>query len=263
MAAPNINSRPSGSSVAKQGQVANKTLQPDWSITNDGRGILESSVRFYYENRPDSFPASLPKKGDQHPSNGSLKCYKVSYAQSKNEFGYATAEYIGLENGNQSEGEWEVTSSTSETSIIFHPDFEALAIEEKGSVGSSGNAGKATVWKNYIKVDEKNEFEAFTIDAPDDLAGIESYLTPQTVCRVTFSTTNASIVGTVMGGLGKTAGTPYGCNAVPQGGEGGGNWLLTNASCNEYGNIYRIQTEWTLSTRGKPWNEKIYKEFGG
>lgn len=260
MSAPNINSSPNTTGVKKQGNVPNKTPQPDWSINNDGRGILESSVRFYYENKPNTIPAGLPKKGDPHPADGRLKCYKVSFTQGKNEYGYAQAEYIGLENGNQSEGEWEVTSSTSETSIIFHPDFEALAMDEKGTVGDSGNAGTPTVWKNYVKFDEKHEFEAFTVDAPDDLAGIESYLTPQTVCRVTFSTTQASTVGGVMRGLGKTRSTPYGCTAVPSGGEGG-NWLLTNASANEYGNIYRIQTEWTQSTRGKPWNEKIYKQF--
>jgi hypothetical protein len=225
---------------------------------------LESSVRFYFENKPNTIPSGLPRKGDAHPADGRLKCYKIAFNQGKNEFGYCQADYIGLESGSQSAGEWEVTSSTSETSIIFHPDFEELAIEEKGTAGDGEGAGTPTVWKNYVKTDDKNEFEAFTIDAPDDLAGIESYLTPQTVCRVTFSTSNGSVVGGVMGGLGKTRSTPYGCSTVPAGGAigGGGNWLLTNASCNEYGNIYRVQTEWTLSTRGKPWNPKIYKEFG-
>ena len=261
MSAPNPSTRPN-TGVTKVGNVPNKELQSDWSITNDGRGVLESSVRFYYENKPTSVPSNLPRKGDPHPADGRLKCYKIAFNQGKNEYGYCQADYIGLENGNQSEGEWEVTSSTSESSIIFHPDFEELAIESKGTAGESGNAGTPTVWKNYVKFDEKNEFEAFTIDAPDDLAGIEAYLTPQTVCRVTFSTTTGSTVGKVMAGLGKTAGVPYGCSAVPSG-SNGGNWLLTNASCNEYGSIYRIQTEWTQSTRGKPWNEKIYKEFGG
>lgn len=258
MPAPNINSQPS-SGVTKKGSPANKTPQPDWSINDDGRGVLESTVRFYYENRANRVPTGLPKKGEAHPADGRLKCYKVSYTQGRNEFGYAQAEYIGLETGNQSAGEWEVTSSTSETSIIFHPDFEVLAMDEKGTAGENGTGGTPTKWKNYVKFDEKHEFEAFTVDAPDGLAGIESYLTPQTVCRVTFHTSIASTVGGVMGGLGKTRATPYGVTAVPN--PSGGNWLLTNASSSEYGNIYRIQTEWTLSTNGKPWNEKIYKEF--
>lgn len=259
MSAPNIQSRPSANDVTKRGSVPNKTPQPDWTITDDGRGVLESSVRFYFENKANRVPSGLPKKGEAHPADSRLKCYKVSYTQNKNEYGYAQADYIGLEAGNQSAGEWEVTSSTSETSIIFHPDFEALAMEEKGTAGSNGQGGSPTKWKNYVKTDEKNEFEAFTVDAPDDLAGIEAYLTPQTVCRVTFHTTQASLVGGVMRGLGKTRSTPYGVPNVPS--SGSGNWLLTNASASEYGNIYRIQTEWTLSTRNKPWNEKIYKQF--
>lgn len=262
MSAPNPNTSPSSrTGVVTLGTHSNKTLQSDWSITDDGRGVLEGSVRFYYPNKPDHKPNGLPSKGEQHPADGRLKCYKTAFNQGKNEYGYCQADYIGLANGTKSEGEWEVTSSTSETSIIFHPDFEELAMESKGTAGEDGNAGTPTVWKNYVKFDDKNEFEAFTIDAPDDLAGIEAYLTPQTVCRVTFSTTNSSEVSKVMGGLGKTAGTPYGCSSVPSGGDG--NWLLTNASCNEYGTVYRVQTEWTQSTRGKPWNEKIYKSFGG
>lgn len=226
---------------------------PDWTVNDDCRGLLESSVKFFSDGY--GMPAFLPRRGNPHPIDSRMKCYKVSYTQSDNLFGYYTAEYIGLKI-DPSEGEWEVSSSTSERSILMHPNFDLFAVEEKGNPEV---AGKPTKWKKWVKKDDQNEFVAFYSFAPENIGGVESYLYPQSTARVTFYTSAQGTAMTIINGLGKTRRTPFGAKNFPSGGQGEANWLLTNASISEYGNIYRVQTEWMLSGGGKPWNKYIYE----
>jgi hypothetical protein len=95
----------------------------------------------------------------------------VSFTQQDNDIGYYTAEYIGLKL-DPSEGEWEVSSSTSERSVILHPSFDMFAVDVKGDPQN----GKSTKWKKWVKKDKDNEFVAFYAFAPEDIGGIESYL---------------------------------------------------------------------------------------
>jgi hypothetical protein len=249
---PQINTKPSGDRLTV-GDYGSNYVLPDWTVNDDCRGLLESSVRFF--NDGYGMPTFLPQRGQPHPIDSRLKCYKVSYQQADNGLGSYTAEYIGLKI-NPSEGEWEVSSSTSERSIIMHPTFDTFAVEVKGSPES----GKPTKWKKWVKTDDQNEFVSFYAFAPEDIGGVESYLVPQTTARVTFYTSSSGTATSVMGGMGKTRSQPYGCKNFPSVG-GGGNWLLTNASISEYGTIFRVQSEWMLSGDGKPWNPHIYKAF--
>ena len=227
---------------------------PDWTINDDCRGLLESSVKFYLDG--NQLTPNLPRKGSPHPFDSRLKCYKVSFVQQDNAMSFYTAEYLGLKL-DPSEGEWEVSSSTSERSIVLHPSFDQFAVEIKGDP----NAGKATKWKPWVKKDKDNEFVAFYAFAPEDIGGVESYLYPQTTARVTFYTSSQGTASSVMSSMGTTRNSPYGCKGFPPV-SGGGNWLLTNASISEYGTIFRVQTEWMLSAE-KPWNKYIYKPYGG
>jgi len=227
---------------------------PDWTINDDCRGLLESSVKFFINGT--GVPAFLPRRGSPHPFDSRLKAYKVSFTQQDNDIGYYTAEYIGLKL-DPSEGEWEVSSSTSERSVVLHPSFDMFAVDVKGDPQN----GKSTKWKKWVKKDKDNEFVAFYAFAPEDIGGIESYLYPQTTARVTFYTSSSGTAQSIMGGMGTTRSAPFGCKNFPSVG-GGGNWLLTSGSISEYGTIYRVQTEWMLSAE-KPWNKWIYKPFGG
>ena len=243
----------SPSSVRDTGSIGNNYPLPDWTYTDDCRGLLESSVKFFING--SGIPSTLPRKGSTHPFNSALKCYKVTYTQQDNEIGYYTAEYIGLQN-DPTEGEWEISSSTSEQSIILHPDFSIFAVETKGD--PSGQT--PTKWKKWVKRDKDNEFQNFYAFAPEDLGGVEAYLVPQTTARVTFYTASQSSASTVMGGMGTTRGSPYGCRGIPSS-SSGGNWLLVNGSVSQYGTIFRVQTEWMLSSGGKKWNKWLYKQF--
>jgi hypothetical protein len=237
------------------GFVGDNYPTPDWSVSDDTRGLLESSVKFFTNGY--GMPPFLPRRGQTHPIDSRLKCYKVTYNQADNAVGSYTADYIGLKL-DPSEGEWEVSSSTSERSIVLHPNFDMFAVEVKGDPAK----GVLTKWKKWVKKDKQNEFVAFFAFAPEDIGGVDSYLYPQTTARVTFYTSSSSTASKVMGSLATTRSSPFGCKNFPSVG-GGGNWLLTNGSISEYGTIFRVQTEWMLSGGGKPWNKYIYKEFGG
>lgn len=251
---PNPQPSPPNGVVRSIGNIGDNYPTPDWTINDDCRGLLESSVRFFVNGT--GTPAFLPRKGTPHPYDGRLKCYKVSFAQGDNGIGYYTAEYIGLKL-DPSEGEWEVSSSTSERSIVLHPSFDEFAVVEKGDPAG----GKPTKWKKWVKKDKDNEFVAFYAFAPEDIGGVESYLYPQTTARVTFYTSSSGTATSVMSQMGRTRSAPFGCKNFPAV-SGNGNWLLVNGSISEYGTIYRVQSEWMLSAE-KPWNKYIYKSFSG
>lgn len=254
-----------GGVVISHGSQGDNIPLPDWSISNDGKGLLESSVKIYYTNNTNEGGqmSNVPTRGQSHPYDGRLKCHKVSFTQGRNNIGYAQADYIGLAQ-DPTVGEWEISGSTSEQSMIFHPDFKTMAIVTEGTVGSSGVGGTPTKWKPWITVDkETNEFERFNILSPKDtdMAGVESYLTASATARVTYYTANGSAVGQVINGMATYASVPHGATNMPSNLSGGGNWLMTGGSVSQYGSLYKIQTEWKASTNKKPWNKFIYKAF--
>lgn len=243
------------------GSPEDGSRQTDFEISNDGRGLLESSVKFFFNidsNNPE-IPNGVPKRGAAHPVDARLKCYKVNVSFGKNNIGYCQADYIGLLQ-DPTDGEWELSSSSSDSSMIFHKNFVDLAMEQKGEPASEGTVATPTIWKKYIERDENNNFVRFMINAPDNLGGIESFVTPASVCRVTFYSAKATTMLRVMQGLSQTRSTPLAAPAT-LGTSDGTNWMLTNASVSEYGTIFRMQTEWTKSTGGLPHNPKIYDAF--
>ena len=249
------------SGVKSLGSPSNGERQTDFEISNDGRGLLESSVKFFFNidtNNPE-IPSGIPKRGSPHPVDSRLKCYKVTTSFGKNNIGYCQADYIGLLQ-DPTEGEWELSSSSSDSSMVFHKNFQTLAMEQVGEVAADGSVAKPTIWKKYIERDENNNFVKFMINAPDNLGGVESFVTPSAVCRVTFYSAKVTTMLRVMLGLSQTRSVPL---AAPQtlATNDGTNWMLTNASVSEYGTIYRMQTEWTKSTAGLPHNPKLYEAF--
>lgn len=260
MATPNIPFSPA-QGIKKLGSPTSGERQTDFEISNDGRGLLESSLKFYFEidSEAPEIPSGVPKRGSPHPVDSRLKCYKVSTSFGKNDIGYCQADYIGLLQ-DPTEGEWELSSSSSDSSMIFHKKFEELAMEQKGEPATEGTVATPTIWKKYIERDENNNFVRFMINAPDNLGGIESFVTPSSVCRVTFYSAKAGTMLKVMQGLSQTRSVPLGAPATLATSDGT-NWMLTNASVSEYGTIYRMQTEWTKSSGGLPHNPKIYDAF--
>jgi hypothetical protein len=232
--------------------------QPDWSMTVDGRGLLEGNFKKHYPSQ-QNVGDTIPQKGSGHPMDKRLTCYKSSANFGKMGQLFVTAEYIGLAK-DPTEAEWELSSSTSSSSIVFHPAFPDMAMQLKPTAANKGNYK----FYPYVDHDPSNPkvFVRFNCaTAPYGLAGVESYLIPKGTVKVSFYTAKKAMVSEVLSNLGHTSGAPL---YVPTEvlATTGGNYLLTNASATEYGNVYKLSMEWMCSEHGEPWNPLIYQAYG-
>lgn len=231
--------------------------QPDWSMNVDGRGLLEGNFKRHYPNNT-SIAGAAPQKGDAHPMDKRLTCYKSSASFGKMGQLFVTAEYIGLAK-DPTEAEWELSSTTSSSSIVFHPRFPEMAMEIKPSASNPNYK-----FYKYVDHDPSNPkvFVRFNCaTAPYDLGGVESYLVPKGTVKASFYTGKKAMVAEILSNLGHTSSSPM---FVPTEvlATTGGNYLLTNASVSEYGNVYKVSMEWMLSEHGTPWNPLIYEAYG-
>jgi hypothetical protein len=244
------------------GTVVGGINQPGFSINSDTRGLLEGTWVGIYQADP-ALPRlpKVPEKGQGHPFDSRLKCYKVDAQFGNNAECRVTASYIGLEK-DPTEPQIEITASTSETSIVFHPGFAYWAIKTPAVPAGGGKKASPPVYYDYIETDDINNFVRFKVGvSPNDFGGVESYLTPRLTARVTYYTGRTVGVKKAQG-VGMASERP---GNFPGGllGETEATWLLTNASVTEYGNVYKISEEWMLSEAGKPWNKNIYPTYGG
>lgn len=231
----------------------NAVGQPDFNISDDGRGLLQGSYKVYYHNVSGMPP--LPSRGSPHPMNTGLHCIKSDAQFGMNNSCVVTAEYIGIRT-DPTFAECEVSSTTGETSMVFHPRFAEMAIKVPAT-----KANPNYQFQDWIDTVNNNgkDFERFNIaSAPGDMGGVESFLTPRATVRVSFYTKGGAAVR-LMSNIGRTASTPvYANGPMPS----GGNFLLTGVSVTPYGDIYKVSAEWTQSELGKTWNKYVYKEFG-
>jgi hypothetical protein len=174
-----------------------------------------------------------------------------------------TASYIGLEK-DPTDPMVEITGSTSETSIVFHPRFPEIAIKKRGSTPTGGQKATLPVYHSYVETDDQGNFVRFKIGVtPENLGGVEAYLTPKATVRVTYYTGNSSAVGQASDGLGRANAKPGSTSSSLLGASTKANWLLTSCGVSEYGNVFKVSEEYMLSESGVPWNKWIYGDTGG
>ena len=232
--------------------------QPDWTMSIEGRGLLEGTYKRHYPNSYN-IGAAAPNKGSSHATDGRLKCYKSSATFDKMGRCWVTASYIGISK-DPTETEWEISSTTSSESIVLHPDLGNW----KGVIVPATKKNPNWSWnRELVETDSANSqsFIRFKISAPNGFGGVESYLSPKGSIKASFYTGNKSRVRTVLENIGHYASKPLG---VPSEvcAQDGSNYLLSSASVSEYGTIFKIQTEWMQSAHGQPWNTFIYKAYG-
>ena len=232
-------------------------IQPQWTVSEDTRGLIEGSVTIRYQVSPSrpSF-SDFPSRGDLHPWNPALKCYKSSTTISSQGQAMCQADYIGLRQ-DPTLAEVEVSGSTASQSLVLHPNFPNMAMAVKPTAASSN-----FVYYPYVDTVNNNrkDFERFNCNtAPEGLRGADSYSAPRATVRVSFYTASQATVSRFTSNVGTYASSPVNSNGpLPT----GGNFLLNNVNVSTYGTIYKLSCEWIMSEQGVNWSDKIYRPFG-
>ena len=247
----------SGARAAKDTGTVGALNQPDYSFTQDAFGLLQSTMTVLWDSMKPT-GAAVPNRGSSHPMDGRLAAYKSSISFSRNGKAMVTTDYIGLLN-DPTKPEWDVSSNTAETNILFHPKIREFAVA-KG--GSGDNPIDSVTWKTWVECEpNSNKFKQFAIGAPGDLGGVSKYLIPRASIKYSFYTKKADLAKKFMSNLATWAKQPYNgpLEIFPQ---GNANYLLQSCNVTPFGLVYKISCEWQLSEHGKPWNPYIYPAFG-
>lgn len=214
------------------------------------------SIRYTVDPMSPRLP-SIPRRGQQHPFDSRLKCYKSSTNFGSNGQAVVEAQYIGLMQ-DPTYAETETSASTSTQNIQLHPAFPQMAFIDPPSDKNK----MVPTWKPYVKFqnDDGVNFEKFRVDtAPPGLRGVESYYAARSTVKVTFYTANFNTAQDMLTSVGTIKDTPYLANGpLPK----GCTFLLTQASVSTYGTIYKISCDWMGSEQGEKWSELVYRKFG-
>jgi hypothetical protein len=260
--------------IKKVGGPPSGTPQPDWEVTDDGKGLLTGTLRFFYNvetGKPNLLPA--PARGTKHPFDERLICKDSSSSIGSNNIGYVNASYIGLSQ-DPTIPEWELSCPTEETSIQMHPAFNI----PEGTAGSMGVIKTAGVAPTFVPTYNDNmvvkggptnsDFEKFKV-SPDtiskDLVGVETYKVMRPTITITIQTANQALMLDAIRNTGKQySQPPFG---PPWLATEGRTWLFTSLSVSEYSGIFKLSTEYMLSGlsadgKGKTWNKLIYPVAG-
>lgn len=247
----------SGALARKDHGVVGGLNQPDFSFTQDQFGLLQSTMTVLWDSVSPG-GAFIPPKGSGHPMDGRLSAFKSSVSFSRNGKAMVTTDYIGLLT-DPTKPEWDVSSNTAETSILFHPKIAEFAVL-KGGEGL--NPIDSVTWKTWVECEpNSNKFKQFAIGAPGDLGGVSKYLIPRASIKYSFYTKRADMAKKFMSNLATWSALPYNGPAeiFPQ---GKANYLLQSCNVTPFGNVFKISCEWQLSEHGKPWNPYVYPAFG-
>lgn len=237
--------------------LVNGVFQPQWTISEDTRGLLEGTVAIRYTMNPSS-PGTppLPGRGSPHPWDLRLKCYKTSAQMGNNGQAIVTSDYIGLRL-DPTLAEVETSGSTTSQPLPLHPNFPSMAMATKPTASNPN-----FVYMPFVDTVNNNrkDFERFNVNtAPEGLRGADSYSAPRATVRISFYTANQGTVSRYLSNVGTYADTPLNANGpLPA----GGNFLLNSVNVSTYGTVYKLSCEWIMSEQGSTWSEKIYRKFG-
>jgi hypothetical protein len=250
------------------------TPQPDWNVTDDGRGLLSGTLKFFYNHKTGK-PAgdvitSVPKRGDRHPYDERLVCKDVQTSFGSNNIGYCDANYVGISQ-DPSGVEWSLSCPTEEQSIALHPRF-VIPVGKEGAwghlikIGADGVPQWNTEMVKPVDGDIYKTFESFvvgekTINA--DLVGVESYKVSRPSLSITLHTANKQMLFEAIRNVGKQYILPPFAPDWADASRDKRTWLFSSLSVTEYAGIYKLDTEYVLSgigsdNKGKPWNILIY-----
>lgn len=231
------------------GSFSGLVEQPDWNVSNNGRGLLEGQAVFKYAHG-GQFGGPIPvARTSIHPNDARLTCWDVEVTFGRNGIAVCTAKYVGIENGIMTDPEWTLSGAASEQSIKFHPKFDTWVTE-------------ANKEKTKIRLDEQGYFVSFGPKHPS-VPAVEQFVAPSGSCKVSYYTkSKENWQSKSIGGLGRWTKIPSFAPQFLDASKANLSWLLTSTSVNEYANIYKVDLDFTLSVLGKPHNIKMYDQLG-
>lgn len=274
------------------GDTESVYASPGWGIRNDGFGLLESTIqiRTSQDNR-----GSLPGKGDKHPRDERLFLYRKEVNKVQAGLIEVRLEYAGIEQNDRTEVKLSISSASSTDPIETHPNFAAkiggkpsaplngaVFIDPSSNLPSSDDGSAifsefSTLAQTNTEGDPAGEAEE-TEYRLNKFAGVKSFYNPGISMKGEFFCKDLEIAGNVLSCIGKTStsGTWNGVELIPAWGmtaispalQASGyefyngqvlqrNLLLNAAGIEQYGTIYKVSYEITMSG-GRGWLEEIY-----
>jgi hypothetical protein len=226
--------------------------QPDFSYSNNGRNLIEGVAVFKWRHSNNMNERKPPvARQDRHPNNPYLWCWDVSTTFGRNGIAVTTAKYVGIDAGfNMTDPEWNLSGSTGEQSVRFHPKFEQWVKQAAGD-------------RMKIRLDEQGYFVSFGPNHPE-VPAVEQFVSPAGNLSVSFYTNNSDKwVSLSYQNLGQQFTNPPYCEKWGQQldvSKYNLSWLLTGCNVTEYAKIYKVQLEFILSVLGKPHNKYMYPQ---
>lgn len=211
-------------------------IQPGRTLTLDRYGVIRGQV-VYKVDASLAFRLA-PSVGSAHPDSAGAYAWNNTIQPIESGLCQITTDYIGLAS-DPTGYEVEFIGTLSEEPIETHPKFV-------DSIG--GTADNPLHGASFDQ--ETGEFLCFPVDAPNNLGGVRSYLSPSSTVRVSWYTRNPS------SGLWSLGNRSYPPGSIPSPPDSR-NWLKTNWSRRDFGLIYQISEEYMASGK-KGWNTLIY-----
>ena len=263
-----------------------KTVQPEWQITNDGYGLLESVCKWVVP-----YGTKAPAKNSEHPYDNRLYCWKTTTQIMAGQVMAIEAHYVGIEEGLDTTPQIQITVGSSTEPIDTHNEFVSKiggkpSAPKNGAIFVDPSTGEKTeddalgVFAEFSMMAELTSNEGsegeFTSYGKNRLAGVKSYYNPTITLKGNFFTKHELNAQKVVSAIGKTTtdGVLGGMEVIPtwvkialagamnnKGVEGyyqDRNWLVTGVNVEEFGQVLKVSYDLTLGGI-LGWNNYVYK----
>jgi hypothetical protein len=261
-------------SVVKHGSVGKTEYQCQWNISDDGKGLLNGSLRIFINHRsgtPIGDDFSTPQRGEKHPFDERLYCIGSNVQFGNNDIAYCDANYVGLKE-DPCHITWQLNCPTEDTDIQLHEKF--LIKDDKegfGIVKEEPTDDKPAVFDTKkVEVDPKTgQFERFRYTKENGptgekmFYGVRSFKDPRITMNVSFKTAKMENWAWTLQFI------RHSMNFVPMIGswtqmgktkDDKRNWLLMDSNVTEETGFYNVSFQMALSGKAG-WNKNIYPTF--
>jgi len=274
--------------IVKQGEdLELPELQPGWTVSNDGFGLVTSTTRYKADYTFDV--DALTNRGTAHPdaTYSFLKAHKYSISWDILDIATVTVDYVGID-PDSNEGEFTQPNTSAANGltaehITTHPNFfsaqtgfiGALAgpapytQDTPNNLAPNVNGQPAFIGLNGACFEKANggRFIGFVDPSWPQYYGKTQYLAPTTTYSGVIYVGDQTYVIDILGYLGKsTSTTAWGTwellpDWAPVGtvDEVGPKNLLSQVNVEEYGSLYKVMYEIRYNANG--WDSNVYKEY--